>query len=282
MYTMEVTDANGCTAGPQQTMVEVSGPDQPLITVDPASGCVPHCITLNGSLPQQVTYAWDLGDGGSAVGAAPVHCYEQPGVFTVSLVVTDAAGCMNSAVLIEPVEAFATPVAVAVADPPITTIGHPTVLFTSLSAGAVEWSWSIEDQGIDMDAPTVEHTFGDVDCHPVNLFVTNAEGCTDEWEGIYCVEDEFALWAPNAFTPDGDGVNDLFGMVSTVRAPDFFELVVIDRWGSLLFSTNDHTLGWDGMAGGMQVPQGVYLWQVRIHDVFGRLHERAGHVTLIR
>jgi gliding motility-associated-like protein len=92
------------------------------------------------------------------------------------------------------------------------------------------------------------------------------------------VEDEFALYAPNAFTPNNDGINDAFGVVTSVRDPKEFELRVFDRWGGEVWSTTDRTATWS--AGG--VADGVYAWTLSLKDATGTLRKQRGHVVVLR
>lgn len=281
-YTMTVADAQGCTAGPVEVNVQVSTAEVPALSVDEATGCVPHCVQFSASTQQAVQLDWNFGDGGTANGTIVRHCFGSPGTYAVSVTATNADDCTVAVILEEPIVAIAPPVALFTADPPITTIGSPTVQFSATASTAIAWDWTIGVVGDTLEGLSVVYTFEEVECHPLTLRVTDEAGCTSEAEGIYCVEDDFGLWAPNAFTPDGDGVNDVFGVVTTVGDPGFFELAIYDRWGRLLFSALDKQKGWDGSASGIAVAQGVYVWQVRLHDTFGGLQERAGHVTLIR
>ncbi|MCB9163737.1 MAG: gliding motility-associated C-terminal domain-containing protein [Flavobacteriales bacterium] len=91
------------------------------------------------------------------------------------------------------------------------------------------------------------------------------------------MEDAFALYAPNAFTPNGDGFNDLF-VIRTSRDPRAYSLTIFDRWGQEVFASGDALRGWDG---GL-LPGGVYAWLVRMRDREGDVQLRQGHVTLVR
>ena len=101
-----------------------------------------------------------------------------------------------------------------------------------------------------------------------------------EKQGAIEVEQEFNLYIPNAFSPDGDGVNDLFRAEGTgIRE---FTMRVYDRWGELVFETEDITKAWDGaFKGGLATP-GVYVVQVRVKAMIGEAYDRMGHVTLVR
>ncbi len=89
------------------------------------------------------------------------------------------------------------------------------------------------------------------------------------------------LIVPNAFTPNGDGHNDVFriknpGLVKT------FEMRIFNRWGQLMFSTKDPYQGWTGMTGGQISPAGVYVWGIHYTDITGKQSDRRGTVLLVR
>lgn len=95
-----------------------------------------------------------------------------------------------------------------------------------------------------------------------------------------------SIYVPNSFTPNGDGVNDVWGPAGRNIAS--LELTVFDRWGAPLFSTEDPANGWDGTAHGEEVMNGVYVWQMKyrfVEDLNGSVsenHEQLGHVMLLR
>ncbi|HNO06966.1 MAG TPA: T9SS type B sorting domain-containing protein, partial [Flavobacteriales bacterium] len=87
-----------------------------------------------------------------------------------------------------------------------------------------------------------------------------------------------------AFTPNGDDINEVFVPVLNVAASaEAYTFMIFDRWGLLLFSTEQAGQGWDGTYGGQPVPNDVYVWKVRCHDrVTGKDRDLIGHVTVIR
>jgi gliding motility-associated-like protein len=91
---------------------------------------------------------------------------------------------------------------------------------------------------------------------------------------------ESTLFIPNAFTPDNDGWNDVFGVQGADL--DEFELIVFNRWGELIVSLKSYDDVWDGTYKGRLSPEGVYPWVLRFRDNDGLQYERMGHVTLIR
>jgi len=119
----------------------------------------------------------------------------------------------------------------------------------------------------------------------VGLLVTDELGCYEEYfEFAINVDSDFYFYMPNAFTPNGDGINDLFfPEVDQVR-PDGFEFAIYNRQGELVWQTNDITAKWAGNSSGSAYysqPE-VFIWRVRLRDLRSHNHEFTGHVTLIR
>ena len=119
-----------------------------------------------------------------------------------------------------------------------------------------------------------------------SVTITTQEGCSingtiDLVE--YCPP---TIWMPSAFTPDADGVNDLFGPIGHNIAT--VELDIFDRWGELVYTGKDGDALWDGTVGGSLAPDGVYVWKIAyrfITDALGsqgNAEEAVGHVTLLR
>ena len=86
---------------------------------------------------------------------------------------------------------------------------------------------------------------------------------------------------PSAFSPNNDGLNDGFGPIGTVPAGTY-QLIITDRWGRLLFATNDPRQTWDGQAGGQPVPSGVYAYQVSTRTAGGQTRQTSGRLLLVR
>ncbi len=87
-------------------------------------------------------------------------------------------------------------------------------------------------------------------------------------------------YMPNAFTPDGDGLNDLF-MPALSFLPVEYEFSIYTRSGVLLFRTADHGEGWNGRHNGKLMPSGVYLWSLRLTTPSGQTEARRGTVTIL-
>lgn len=114
---------------------------------------------------------------------------------------------------------------------------------------------------------------------------TNRCGISECKEVEVIIIEQYSFTVPNAFTPNGDGLNDEFGILSPSTLP-VFDFYVFNRWGQMIFSTNDQNETWDGKYNGKLSQQGVYVWktkyQYRITGIGSNVHEESGTVTLIR
>jgi gliding motility-associated-like protein len=250
----------------------------PLITTGPPAGCATWCVDLSTTTPG-VQFDWSFGDGATGQGTNVTHCYTDAGLFDVSLTVTDAAGCTGVGLLADAISVFPVPVASYVQSPTVALVSDPTFTFTASGAADASYAWSFGDPGgATALGQGTTFTYPGAGCYPVSLLVTSADGCVNSTEGEACVEDEFALYVPNTFSPNGDGINDAFGVVTSVRAPKDYVLRVFDRWGQELWTGVELSSVWSGDA----VPQGVYAWTLELRDATGTQRRARGHVVLLR
>ena len=152
--------------------------------------------------------------------------------------------------------------------------------FLDRSFGANYWSWDFGAQGLTSTEQNPFFTFPGPGDHIVMLAIEDTLGCRDTTYRSITVQQEFNLYIPNAFSPDGDGINEVF-MAQGTGLRDF-RLRVFDRWGELLFETDDVLRPWDGNYKGVPAPTGVYVYQFRVKALIGETYERSGHVTLLR
>lgn len=87
---------------------------------------------------------------------------------------------------------------------------------------------------------------------------------------------------PNAFSPNGDGKNERFRPVVIYHDISSYEFKIVNRWGEMIYKTNNVSASWDGTKDGRQVPQGVYVYTVRYKASSGQEFEKVGTVTLVR
>jgi gliding motility-associated-like protein len=155
------------------------------------------------------------------------------------------------------------------------------ISFNNYSTGAILNQWTFGAGTGSSDLNPV-HTYPDTGSYLVTLFVQNIYGCTDTVSQIVEIIPVFSVFVPNAFTPNGDGINDIF----TLEGMGIVELTlnIFNRWGENIYTSNGFGKGWDGTVqkNNQQAQQDVYVYDAHIIDVFGRPHHRYGRVTLVR
>lgn len=143
-------------------------------------------------------------------------------------------------------------------------------------AASYVWDWG---DGFMSRANEVAHSFTDLEDHWVQLKVVTPNGCTAR-DSVFLTAPAH-IYFPNAFTPDGDGVNETFGPIG--HSIDEFSMVVYNRWGELLYSTDELLEPWDGKVnGGKMATTGVYVYKYRAEGHYFPSTEGYGSVTLIR
>lgn len=289
-YTVDVVDANGCTAS-APVLVTVNPMPVPVFTSDVVSGCAPLCVNFDDlstvTAPETITgWSWDFGDSNNSTQQDPQHCYTIPGQYTVVLTVTTGAGCTQTVTMNNYIQVFAVPVAAFTAGPQPTTILNPDIQFTDASTNAATWYWTFGDATSPSSSTDQNPTFtyDQPSCYDVVLEVTSIDGCIDTTTQQICIDPDVIIYVPNAFTPNDDGINDVFIPVTQGINPDKYELWVFDRWGNMIWYTDDLNEGWNGIVlGGDALCQiDTYVWKIKCTDILDKRHSLIGRVSLIR
>jgi gliding motility-associated-like protein len=288
-YTVEVTDQNGCTAS-APVLVTVNDVPVAALAGDVLAGCAPLCVnfTDNSTVASGAItgWSWDFGDLNSSTQQNPNHCYSTPGQYNVTITVTTGAGCTQTITMNNYIDVYAVPVAAFSASPQPTTILSPTIQFTDSSINAASWYWTFGD-GTPPSTSTLQnptYTYDQATCYNVVLEVTSVDGCVDSDSQLVCINPDVIIYVPNAFTPDDDGNNDFFIPVTQGIDATNYEMWIFDRWGNLIWYTDDLNEGWNGIVlGGSQLCQiDTYVWKIKCKDVLDKRHDLIGKVSLIR
>lgn len=276
-YTLSVSDDNGCIL---DTNFVISQPMELVIDNIQTSNeiCYQDCqgsITINASLGNSFSI-----DGGLNFSTSTMYDSLCPGDY--SIIVLDTNGCSSSD--IASVEAAEELVASFLNDSISITTFNSTVNFTNTSIGGISYDWSFGGVGAsNQENPTFTFPEGQADDYSVCLTIVNANSCLASVCELIIVEPEFFFYVPNTFTPDNDGINDYFFADGLGLNEWGFELLIFNRWGQLIFETNDSMDKWNGTHKGKQSPQDAYVWKIRIqHPDYVEDQTYIGHVNLIR
>lgn len=172
------------------------------------------------------------------------------------------------------------------------TVQHPTAQILISNLGQDDWLfqastypyfvpvmiWDLGD-GTHVKATSVTHSYTDLEDHWVTLHTVSEEGC--KAVDSLLIKPPGTLFFPNAFTPDGDGINDVFFPVYSSVSE--FQMTIFDRWGHVVFKTEDINTPWDGKVnGGTDATTGVYVYKYRAKGHYYEANEKYGYVTLVR
>ncbi len=255
-------------------------------------GCAPLCMTFQNlssiSGGNISSWAWSFGDGSPAGSSQDIsHCYRNdsvysPNLYTPSLKVTSDSGCVTIVTKNNYITTYPKPKADFKLLPETASFINPLISITDLSAGADFWNWNFGDLQTSVIANPLSHTYGDTGTYLVTLITSTQFGCFDTTHQSVTIEPDFLFYIPNAFTPDGDGVNDTFtGKGIFIKE---FEMSIFDRWGNLIFFSDDINKPWDGRANhGNEIAQSdVYIYSIKVTDIKRQKHLYKGTVTLVR
>lgn len=256
----------------------------------PASGCEPFTTTLINTTPVgQIggNCLWDLGALGTYSNCVSVtQTFNNPGCYDVSLTVTSPEGCISDTTIVDAVCVHPNPVADFNFTPLQPTVLSPGVNFSNQSTGATTYIWAFDSLGTSTDEnPTFIFPGGFPGNYEVCLTAVSQFGCTDDTCKIVTIYDELLIYVPNAFTPDGDGINDVFLPIVNGVDPDpnKYDFMIFNRWGELIHEGHSPTLGWDGTHRGKEAKQDVYVWKIKLIDqLSGEQKVLYGHVSLLR
>jgi gliding motility-associated-like protein len=248
------------------------------------SGCAPlEVIFADNSTPTSSSVLWNFGNGviSSTLSTAT---YNSPGCYNVSLTSTNAGGCSTTETFIDFICVLEDPVADFTTDEFSTSLYNPTFELVNQSDFSVSYLWEFDNNTTStLTDPTVSYP-EEPGSYTVQLVAYNAAGCTDTITKILTVRDELVFFVPNSFTPNGDEFNNAFVPIFTSGFDPFeFNLTIINRWGELIFESNDATVGWDGTYHGKIVPDGMYVWKIRMKDIENdKKYTYTGHVNVLK
>ena len=222
-------------------------------------------------------YIWDFGDGNLSNDVNPVYTYDSSGYYTVRLLAINKYGCVDSFQSSKFVMINPQVIAGFYKEPTTDTLVLPKseIYLRDTSKGnIIKRLWLVGD-GRSYTSEEVRHTYEGPGTYSIVLIVADDKGCVDTIsKKIYVFRPKLNI--PNVFTPNNDGFNDYF--VVNYDGVEHFQLEIYDRYGNLVFSTQNPTEYWDGTYNGEPLPSGTYYYIVRI----GKDGMYKGSVSLVR
>ena len=272
-YSVTVTDAANCSV--TQTISLSNSPAPELL---PSSIIDDHCargigeatVFATGGLGNY-TYTWDGLPQGSRVvnllaGTYQVVVSDGRCTDTVNVTVNNIPGPTAD---FEPV-------------PETASSSKPEFRFQNESVNANIYSWSFGDGNFSTEESPTHHYYGNEREFTVVLQVTDKYGCTDTASHVVKIIEDISIFIPNCFTPDDDGVNDVFKPSGVGYSLSGYEMVIYDRWGKQEFYSNQFDKGWDGRVNGKKLNvNAVFTYLIKIYDLKGKEYKYFGHVVVL-
>ena len=286
-YTVDGTGACAQVSVGSTVLVAIDPLPIPSIIATIVLGCIPLEVDFQvGSVQGVGSAAWQFGDGSSASsGGSILHTYTEAGEFSIHLVVTDTNGCTGSVIVNDLIRTSGGPSAFFYATPEKVSTEAPDVSVVRVNEPMVTTEWTIDGAGVEQ-VGSFNWTFASTTAvHEICLTATDTLGCANTHCQLVLVDDVLTAFVPNAFTPDGDGTNDVFLPSVIGLDVEAYTFSVFDRWGNVVFSTTDPQEGWNGglqNAGAVQ-QQDVYVWRILARDQFtADRKELFGTATLVK
>ena len=286
IYTVTVTDANGCQVSASQLLNQ---PDSLIaqFNIPDNFGCAPFQAQLiNNSIGQYSNVLWTIGNGDILFNAdTAYYTFNQVGCYDISLTVTSANGCMATTTVNSAICVAQGPIASFYSSPEQIDFYSGDIQFINTSAGANNtYFWNFGD-GSQSQTINPFHSYPDqtTATYEVLLIAVDTNGCVDSILQVYELNEIIVMNVPNAFTINGDGLNDAFKPIfSSPESIVKYDFTIFNRWGEIIYQTNDPSDAWDGKYQGKFVQTGTYNWTVNYSDtnkvdVFAK-----GHVVVLK
>ncbi len=278
---LAVTSDMGCMDTIVDT-IKVKHKPMAIFVQDTTGGCAPICVNFASQSTDSIgiqNWNWWFENGyGEGSHKYEGYCYENAGTYDVKLIVENTVGCFDTVEALGLINTFPYPIADFELTPENTTVDNAEITFTNNSTDAITWMWNFDDNTLDSVTYEPIHLYSDTGSYMIELTVYNANGCSSNVYHQVIITPIENLFIPTAFSPNGDGKNDILYVRGYINGMVFN---IFDRWGKKVFESTNQSLGWDGYINNKPAMEGVYYWYL-ITTVDGEKKTFKGDVTLMR
>jgi gliding motility-associated-like protein len=269
IYTVIPKAVNSCVGTPFTITITVN--PLPVFNVFDAVVCADHYVTLTGN-PSSYSYSWDHGVSNNVP-------FIPPYTDTYNVVATNTiTGCIqNSSALVtvhpNPISDFTD------------ICGSIPATLTNTSTGAVNYYWDMGDGSPIITSKDISYSYTIMDSmfYNIILIAETEFGCLDTASKIFTPP--LLFYVPNTFTPDGDEFNNTFIPVfSNKNKVESIHLLIYNRWGEIVFESENIDFGWDGTYKNRKAQDGIYAWELIFtnNSCKGKKEHIYGAVNLLR
>jgi len=287
---MLVVSGTACSDTATQ-QVTITPPLPTASFIGQGEGCAPLTVSFTNTSLMAQSYQWSFGDGGTSTADNPTYIYNVPGTYSVTLTAFGVGGAVNTMTKVDSIVVRPRANAFFVLQPTTVVVPSQPVFTYNLSANADQFTWDFGD-GTISNAFNPTHYYQQAGIFDVTLIANNQWNCPDTFTvmGATTAEVSGEIVFPNAFTPGSgptDGQYDPMSYDNDHFFPKYegvekYRLEVFNRWGELVFVSDDVRRGWDGWYKGAPAKQDVYVWKCNATFSDGRDAVLKGDVTLLR
>jgi gliding motility-associated-like protein len=291
-----ITVSNSCGISILDSVIITFNPPPTILaSISGTLNCIPTPLSffdnsLTGNINDPISnWLWDFGDGTTSNSQNPNHVYNTAGTYSVNLTVTTDAGCTsNNGTSPIVVYAYPNPVASFTINSNLLNLPYDVLVCTNQSTGAITYNWNFGD-GNTSTSVNPSYLYTSVGEYLIQLIATSSFGCIDTAYAHVITDADIVF--PNAFTPNTSGSsggyydpksidNDIFFPYSSGVID--FKFQIFDRWGELIFETDNIKQGWDGYYRDKPCQVGVYVWKAYAKLNNGKIFNKTGDVTLLK
>jgi len=269
---VEAESAFGCTSSATAQIIVHSLPVL-IVNPEPVNGCPPVLLSMTPEIESTEVeeVVWSVPGLGVFVGDSLDIALYAGGVYDIHATAISPYNCTRDYHYEEVAEVYPKPAAAFTVSPVELTTLEPLATFNNNTDGAIQYSWTFDDYGnSEMESPEFEFPNERSDNFLVCLEGLNIFGCYDTTCRNVYMDAQYAVYAPNAFSPDSDGDNDVWIPVTRGFTNEVYELLVFNRWGDVVFRTQDPLEAWTGehRDGAYFGQNEVYNWRLKLRKEF--------------
>lgn len=256
-----------------------------------ADGCPGTQVAFTSQSQYAQSITWEFGDGNIGSGESVQHTYNENGLYSVSCIAHGFDGSYDTLTLSNIITIYSNPnVSFVIVDNPISAVIDSAV-FNNLSQGAVSYNWNFGNGQTSSSFEPLPY-FDLVGTYTITLTGTSNQGCVSTFtiaDGLTVTTDGF-INMPTAFTPQTDGPTDgtynKYAFDNNIFHPHYrsvseYKLEIFNKWGEMIFRSEDPKLGWDGYYQGEMCREDVYVWKVEGKLFGGVPFEDHGTLTML-
>lgn len=269
----------GCTDSSIQVLNIL---DKPVVTVTKQDVCEGSEIVIDASIQlidHTVSQVNWLFNNKNYSGFSITDTIQTAGYYPFVISITSNANCVFNDYYRDSVRVFPKAVANFTPNPRISTLKNPDISFVNSSQFGGIWLWDFGDDSKSSIQNPI-HRYDDTGTFLVTLWANNSFNCPDSTSDTVTMRPQLYCFNPNAFTPNGDGLNQ--GFIPFCEGYVTFNMKIWNRWGQLVYQTSDYK-AWDGRdAEGNDAMEGVYVFEAVMKDLNNDLKVERGSFTLLR